>query len=421
MAKSKLDQPASSATSKAKEKTKKTAFSISQEPVIGSPSEGDAHKYEAAPFQDAPPSGPIPAYEDLGALPASYNQDTLFLVARDPRWVFTYWDFDWSKFSASEHRYGVAQFFLKLRTGAGAEETTLEIKPEARNWYVPVGQPDTVYTAEIGYFDRNGSWQSIVKSAPAKTPPDALAEDANAQFATVPAHLAFERLLELVAQHMRDGETLLQAVARITGDGRQIAFQQGKAPNWTDEQRALLAALLGESLVDRVGLGSAEIDQLLRKQLMEKLQTESASELVSKFYEKLGQAESSLFSGIMAAGALFSGVTSWGASWSAQPFSVRRERGFYMHVNAEIIFYGGTHPDAKVTVGGKEITLNPDGTFRYHFTLPDGDFNIPIVAQSPDKVEARSATLSFARGTERAGEVGSTEQPKELAPLIGKK
>ncbi|MES2571716.1 MAG: hypothetical protein V4710_16890, partial [Verrucomicrobiota bacterium] len=194
----------------------------------------------------------------------------------------------------------------------------------------------------------------------------------------MPAHLAFERLLELVADHMREGETLLQAVSRITGEGREIAFTAGKAPNWTEAQRELLAALLGSSLVDRIGLGSVEIDQLLRKQLIEKLQSESASELAAIFYERLGPgAESSLFSGSLFSGsflgssllssALSSAITSWGASWSAQPFSVRRERGFFMHVNAEIVFYGGTHPDATVWIEGKPIKLNPDGTFRYHF------------------------------------------------------
>jgi hypothetical protein len=100
---------------------------------------------------------------------------------------------------------------------------------------------------------------------------------------------------------------------------------------------------------------------------------------------------------------------------------VKTERGFYMHVNAEIIFYGGTHPDATVTVDGKPITLKPDGSFRYHFTLPDGDFHIPIIATSPDKVEQRSATLSFVRGTLRVGDVGATGQPPELNPLIGRK
>jgi hypothetical protein len=414
------DQPASSTGGHTIEKEKKaSAFSLSQNPVIGAATEGAVHKYEAAPEQDYPATPPAsPAYEDLGSLPSTYNEDTLFLVARDPRWLFSYWDFNWTQYPAPNHRYNVAQFFLKVRTARGAEETVVEIKPEARNWYVPVSQPATAYIAELGFYDKSGAWRSIVHSEPATTPPDALAQEAGAQFATVPAHLAFERLLELVAEHMREGETLLQSIARITGEGRDIAFSAGKAPTWTDEQRALLAALLGTDLIDRLGLGSEEIDQLLRKQLIEKLQSESSSELAGKFYQRLapGLAESSLFSGV-----LFSGVSSWGSSWSAQPFSVRRERGFYMHVNAEIIFYGGTHPDATVWIEGKQIKINPDGTFRYHFTLGDGDFVIPIVAESPDKVEQRSATLSFSRGTALLGEVDSTGQPAELAPLIGKK
>lgn len=423
-----LDQPASSEGGNGKAK-KAAAFSISQDPVLGAPVESDVHKYEAAPATEtsAPPA-PVAAaepaaFEDLGSLPESYGEDTLFLTARDPRWLFAYWDFDWTRHPAASHRFGVAQFFLKLRTAAGVEESMVEIKPEARNWYVPVSRPATDYVAEIGFFEKTGTWRSLVTSGTAHTPADSLSEEAEVQFATVPSHLAFERLLELVTEHMREGESLLQAVARIAGEGREIAFTAGNAPTWTDEQRALLAALLGSSLIDRVGMGSAEIDQLLRKELLERLQSESASELAAKFYERLAPGESSLFSGVT--GSLFSGVTSWGAaagaSWSAQPFSVRTERGFYMHVNAEIIFYGGTHPDATVWVDGKKIQLSPDGSFRYHFTLPDGDFSIPIVAESPDKVDQRSATLSFVRGTARTGEVGSTAQPDGLSPLIGKK
>ncbi len=408
------NQPASSNANSDKGK-KAAAFSISQEPLVGGDPGQEVHKYEASPREESPAGhGSTPAYEDLGILPASYHEDTLFLVARDPRWLFSYWDFNWTQFPAPLHRYNVAQFFLQIRTVRGGQETLVEIKPEARNWYVPVSEPDADYVAEIGMFEKGGAWRSIARSSVAHTPPDALAAEEEAQFATVPAHLAFERLLELVTHNMLEGESLLQAVARITGEGRQIAL--GQAPTWTDDQRALLAALLGSSLIDRIGLGSAEIDQLIRKQLIEKLQSESSSELADKLYEKLAPGESSLFSG-----ALFSGITSWGSSWSAQPFSVRRERGFYMHVNAEIIFYGGTHPDATLWIEGKPIKLNPDGTFRYHFTLPDGDFVIPIVAESPDKLEQRSATLAFTRGTSRTGEVTDTAQPAQIAPLIGRR
>lgn len=402
------DNKLDSSTSSAPEATKKAgAFQISSDPVVAGAEETEAHKFEIGSATEVPSAGGAPEFENLGDLPPSYHEDTIFLVARDPRWLFTYWDFDWGKYAASAFRGGVRQFFLKISTSAGADQSLVEINPEARNWYVPVSSPNTAYFAEVGFFEKSGAWHRIVQSGVAVTPADALAPDAAADFATVPAHLTFERLLELVKEKMLEGESLISALARIAGEGR-LEFRAGMAPTWTNEQKRLLAALLGDTLIDRLGLGSDEIDQLLRKQLQQKLHSESASGLSGAFIETLGPTTSSLFSGI-------------GASWSAQPFSVKSERGFFMHVNAEIIFYGGTDPDATVWVDGKEIKLNPDGTFRYHFKLPDGDFAIPIVAQSPDKVEKRSATLSFVRGTSRVGDVGATAQPGELAPLIGKK
>ncbi len=398
------DPTKSGATTAAK---KNGAFQIAKEPLTAGVEEVEASKFDIGSATESTGGETAPAYENLGELPESYFEDTLYLVARDPRWLFSYWDFNWAKYTPASFRGGVKQFFLKVTADGGAEAALVEINPEARNWYVAVPSPDTAYSAEIGYFDKAGQWQRVVQSGVTVTPADALAEDNTAAFATVPAHLTFEKLLEMVKEKMLEGESLIEALARIAGEGR-LQFRAGQAPTWTDEQKRLLAALLGDTLIDRLGLGSEEIDQLLRKQLQQKLHSESASGLSGALLETLGPTTSSLFSGI-------------GASWSAQPFSVKRERGFFMHVNAEIIFYGGTHPDATVWVDGQEIKLNADGTFRYHFTLPDGDFAIPIVAQSPDKVEKRSATLSFVRGTSRTGDVGSTSQPSELKPLIGKK
>ena len=92
-----------------------------------------------------------------------------------------------------------------------------------------------------------------------------------------------------------------------------------------------------------------------------------------------------------------------------------------MHVNAEVIFFGGTHPDAKVWIDDKPVRLNPDGTFRHQFTFPDGTYEIPSVATSPDGLEQRSATLRFERGTGRFGVVGATPQPAFLSEPMGKR
>jgi hypothetical protein len=119
----------------------------------------------------------------------------------------------------------------------------------------------------------------------------------------------------------------------------------------------------------------------------------------------------SSWSQLVSESSLFSG---FGASWSAQPFGGRE---FFMHVNAEVIFYGGTDPQAKVTIAGRSVQLQPDGTFRYHFVFPDNDFEIPIVAVSPDGVETRSAVLFLKRDTDRYGDVGATAQPELGAPM----
>ncbi len=387
------------------------SFQIVRDPVIAEEPVEDAHKFEI-PVEPAPAEArAVPEYEDLGQLPVSYHENTLYLVARDPRWLFSYWDFNWWNIPATEMRHGMAQFYLRIAKSNGEAEQLIEIRPEARNWYIAVQEPDTDYRAEIGYFDRNSGWRQIVHSGVAHTPADALAQQAEADFATVPVHITFEKLLGLVQERMEEGETLIAALARIAGEG-QMEFRAGASPTWTDQQKRLLAALLGDTTVDRLGLGSEEIDRLLRKQLQQRLHSESGSGL-----NILGAAVGEGLGASWSAQPFSSGL---GASWSAQPFSLRAERGFFMHVNAEIIFYGGTQPNAAVTVNGQKIELSPEGMFRYHFTLPDEDFEIPVVATSADQVEQRSATLSFRRGTARTGAVGSTDQPAQFTPLIGK-
>ena len=109
-------------------------------------------------------------------------------------------------------------------------------------------------------------------------------------------------------------------------------------------------------------------------------------------------------------------TSSWGGSENLSSFGFA-QREFFMHVNAEVIFYGGTHPQAKVTIDGKPVKLNPDGTFRHHFIFPDGAYSIPVVATSPDGVESRSAILNFSRNTTRSGDVGHSAQPPLDVPF----
>ena len=81
-------------------------------------------------------------------------------------------------------------------------------------------------------------------------------------------------------------------------------------------------------------------------------------------------------------------------------------------MNAELIIYGATEPSARVTVGGRPIELRPDGTFTCRFALPDGKYELPVVAVST-QADSRQANLAFTRRTEYQGEVGTGAAPRD--------
>ncbi|MBI4707401.1 MAG: DUF4912 domain-containing protein [Candidatus Omnitrophica bacterium] len=90
-----------------------------------------------------------------------------------------------------------------------------------------------------------------------------------------------------------------------------------------------------------------------------------------------------------------SGITS-GASFVKKQ---QKQRKFWFKVDCELIVYGATEPDAKVTVQDKEIKLRPDGTFTLRFALPDGEQVIPVKAVSADCIEERVITPVVNRKT----------------------
>ena len=100
-------------------------------------------------------------------------------------------------------------------------------------------------------------------------------------------------------------------------------------------------------------------------------------------------------------GELFSGIlASPGITSMASPVKKKAlERKFWMVVDCELIVYGATEPDARVSVQGKPIKLRPDGTFSLRYYLPDGKQVIPVRAESFDKEEERTITPIVTRET----------------------
>ncbi len=386
----------------------------------------DVHKVEAAkPARARKPATRSRAkksagadIDNLGDLPRSYGEENIFVIAQEPHWLFCYWDY-----TLTEGIEG-AVFLRHGRVGSDRPEAEVPVPAETNSWYLSVRDADADYYVELGHYN-GGHWKTLTRSGSVLTPRDTLAGFGEPVFANMPFHATFQQLVEKLRGEMREGESLAEALSRLQGRGD---FPIGRL---SPAQRIALDRLL-----------DTELGSLTSGELARYLGSPGASLFSGGFLPSSwgaaaaswAQAPGGFSSGFLA-GALGLAGASWtgaGASfaqalgsWSSAALggmssglsSWSRPRGFFMHLNAEVIFYGGTHPDAKVTVDGKEIMIRPDGTFRYHFVLPDGEFEIPIVATSPDGVETRRAVLRFERASAREGEVGATAQPPLGEPM----
>lgn len=353
-----------------------------------------AHKFVLTP---PPPSAApeVPAYDYLGELPDSYGSKKMFLVARDPYWIFAYWDLTWQQFQEAAHAAHDGKVFLQLYDASGTRLQQIQINEGTKNWYLQ-GSPESTYFAEVGYYRGDGGFEVVSRSGYATTPRDSLSWKTEARFVTIPFNFTFRDLWALIEGFLLPGEDLAEALARLQEEGFPFPFPTPRGVSLSDAQHQALLDYLGGDFVRRLRVGSLEITETLRRRFE---QLRSSGQWVSSF-----------------GGA---GVSSMSSPFGAS-FGAGKPRDFFMHVNAELIIYGGTDPKAKVRIDGQDITLREDGTFSYHFTFPDGRFHIPIEATSPDNVETRSALLSFLRLSEYHGDVKKTGQPPLPEP-IGRK
>ncbi len=329
-------------------------------------------------------------------LPEAYGTKKLFLTARDPHWLYANWDLTLEQQSKLNARSAEGHLILRVY-GAKIEGHPLyeiHVHPESRHWFAHVERAGASYAAELGYYSPVGRWTRIAESGATVTPPDSVSENANAEFATIPFEFPFSKLLEMVKAAVRENRPLAQAIEELRRAGHpQLPKVNGEPISaWTQEQEKALAGVIAIDDSRRVWMGSLEITELIRRRLAQE---------ISSF-------------GIMSS----LGVSSLGISSLSSPFGGLPAKGFWFMVNAELIIYGATEPDAKVTLGGQPVKLRPDGSFSFRFALPDGSYDLPAVAVSADGTDARAANLKFSRQTEYLGDVGVHPQDPALkAPL----
>jgi len=355
--------------------------------------------------------GPTPPTQhfdlESAELPEAYGTKRLHLTARDPHWLYANWDLTREQQLRYNKQSVDGHLILRIYANAvsGRPVSEIHVHPESRHWFANVEEADARYAGEIGIYRKGRKWTSIATSGPTLTLPETTSSDASAEFATIPMDLPFEKLVALVAQAAREHRPLAQAVEELRDAGHPDLPYVATAPitPWTPEQERALAAIVNLDQVQRVWIGSLEITELVRRQLKREVSSVSLARLPSRG-AGFGQPTSP--------GGAVAGVS----SPSKGEGEGARGKGFWFNVNAELIVYGATEPNASVTIGGRRIRLRPDGSFAYRFSLPDGRYDLPVVAVSEDETDGRAAELRFTRATEHLGDVGAHPQDPALKP-----
>ena len=342
-----------------------------------------------------------PATEQL---PANYGTGRLNAIARDPYCLFVHWDFtdDQQRYynSLSADRHLVLRAHYDALSGSMAQEVHLHA--ETRHWFLHVPRAAAQYFVQIGYYLSDGSWITIRSSGPIITQPDRAAEDQSVRFAYAPPSAPAgegSRFHDLGTPDRSTPPEFHETIKTPVLPESRPAIPTHQ-PRWTLAQEEALTELISSLIKKEQVPGSLEILELLQRQVRRQM---------IPLEEELGLPGPS-------SAAL--GISSLPQEQEELPFSIIERlpagKGFWFNINAELIIYGATEPDARVTIGGRPIKLRPDGSFSYRFALPDGCYELPTAATSSDQSETRRAELRFSRQTAYSGEVGAHPQDQAL-------
>jgi hypothetical protein len=230
--------------------------------------------------------------------------------------------------------------------GGSSHPHTLQevvVDSHATEWYLPVPLSDRDYRVELGYRKGGGGWISLAFSSVARVP------------ALHPSEQILDQFIPFSLETVPSG---LPTPVEPADPGLHERLYQTATARWR-----------------RLGRGS-----------------EAFHELEDALGLEAGAGGQQSAAGLWASGRSESGAGGVG----------NRQRSFWLVADAELIVYGATDPSARLTIGGEEVPLSPDGTFRIQVPFRDGQQLYPIEAVAADGEQKRSITLEFLRSTPEA-------------------
>ena len=357
---SKVSFNSSSRTLEAQEAVEAAKFELGQEDRLG------------GPLTDVD--------EGLADLPSGYGESRVVLMPRDPQWAYSYWDIP-NAHKEDLRRQGGQQLALRIYdvTDINLEYQSPHSIQEypcdelAREWYLPIPVSDRDYVVDTGYRCADGRWLVLARSAPVHVPP------------VYPSDWIDDRFITVNFDEDLRGKIVHELVPPVK---RVAATASGSTNGSTDVSKPIYDEIFGMAQ-------GAETQRVAGSLFGSMQQVPIHEQAISSyvFPSGVGMWAVPTLSGVGMSGVGMSGVGFSGSMPAMQP------RQFWLVADAELIVYGATEPDASVTVGGRPIKLNPDGTFRYQMSFQDGLIDYPIMAVAADGEQTRSVHMKFNRET----------------------
>jgi hypothetical protein len=304
---------------------------------------------EAITLRQDDPSFHLAALEaEMAPAPRPSLETRVVFLPRDPQWAYVFWEIS-EEDRDRALQDGAQQLCLRVAdvtglAGGSTHPHTLQevvVDSHATEWYLPVPLSDRDYRVELGYRRGGGGWISLAYSSVARVPA---------------LHPSEQILDQFVPFSLETAPSVAPSPVEPADAGLHERLYQTATARWR-----------------RLGRGSEAFHEL-----EEGLESGAGGQLSA--------------AGMWASGRSESGAGGVGA----------RQRSFWLVADAELIVYGATDPSARLTIGGEEVPLSADGTFRIQVPFRDGQQVYPIEAVAADGEQKRSITLEFRRSTPEA-------------------
>lgn len=120
-------------------------------------------------------------------IPLGYNDNRVVLLARDPHWLYAYWEISDQQKNSFLQEFGYDLWeksipVLKVTNVSNNTSFYIRINEFSSNWYINVANSDSLYVAELGRRVSDKFFINLASSNYAATPGDAVSSSTSLYF-----------------------------------------------------------------------------------------------------------------------------------------------------------------------------------------------------------------------------------------------